>query len=183
MLTSRKILLLRKKAIVIYTIIGLTAIALATHWNVVVAAAEGDGGGGNMIVDILVDGSTSTGPGTAFHVQGPIYPAGTFEAEGCTPTVDPIGILHCWGYKPATGGPGVVSQEWEFFGLGKIQCQGREGPGVSIAVVGGTGKFRNARGERLWVAQALCPDSPAPGNPGATIQLTVEFDLTVQTVL
>ncbi len=135
--------------------------ALSTHWNVVVAA-DGDGGGGNMIVDMLLDASTFTGPGMPFHVEGPIYPAGTFQAEGCSPTVEPIGIQHCWGHNPASGGPGVVSMEYEFFGLGKIQVQGREGPGASIAVVGGTGKFRNARGERLWVAQALCPDSPEP---------------------
>ena len=55
------------------------------------------------------------------------------------------------------------------------------GLGINIAVVGGTGQFRNARGERHWVSQALCPDSPGPGNPGALMQLTVEFDLAVQT--
>ena len=81
----------------------------------------------------------------------------------------------------STGAPDLVSQEFEFFGLGKIQVQGQEGPGTSIAVIGGTGQFRNARGERRCVSQALCPDSPAPGNPGATLQLTIEFDLTVQT--
>lgn len=180
MLTSRLMLLLPKKTIVIYTAIGFAVIAAATHWNRVMAAGHEEGAG-NMMVDVLVDASTFTGPGLPFHVQGPIYPAGTFEAEGCMPTVDPIGVYHCWGHAPAVGGPGLVSQEFDFFGLGKIQVQGKEGPGSNIAVVGGTGQFRNARGERLWVSQALCPDSPAPGNPGATLQLTLEFDLTVQT--
>ena len=139
--------------------------------------AEAGGAGGTLTVDVLVDVSTFAGAGAAFHVQGPIYPAGTFDAEGCAPTTDAIGFYHCWGHVPATGGPGVVSQEFALYDLGKILAQGREGPGADLAVVGGTGDFRNARGERLWVAQALCPGSPAPGTPGAKLQLTVEFDL------
>ena len=181
MVNINSVLLLPKKKNVICAAIGLAAIALATHWNAVMAAGHDDDGGSSRIINVLVDISTSTGPGTAFHVQGPIYPAGTFQEEGCMPAVDPIGNYHCWGHKPATGGPGVVTQEFELFGLGKILVQGREGPGIDMAVVGGTGRFRNARGERLWVAQARCPDSPAPGNPGAAMMLTLEFDLTVQT--
>ena len=180
MLTSNRAMLAPKKTIIIYTAIGLATLALATHWNRVWAAGHDDGGS-NMTIDVLVDVSTFTGPGLSFHVEGPFYPAGTFQTDGCIPTVDPIGIYHCWGHLPAAGGPGLVSQEFEFFGLGKIQVQGREGPGANIAVVGGTGPFRNARGERHWVSNALCPDSPGPGNPGALMQLTVEFDLSVQT--
>ncbi len=141
--------------------------------------ADGDNNnhGDTFIVDVLVDVSTFTGPGQPFHVQGPIYPAGTFDVDNCMPTVAAIGFYHCWGHVPLTGGPGVVSQEFDFMGWGKIEAQGREGPGATLAVVGGTETFRNARGERLFVAQRLCPGSPGPGQAGAQSALTVEFDL------
>ena len=155
----------------------LTAILALAYLSVPVDVAKANGGGNTLVVDVVVDVSTFVGAGSPFHVQGPFYPAGTFQSEGCAPAVDPIGFYHCWGHIPATGGPGVVSQEFEFFGRGKIQVQGQEGPGATIAVVGGTGDFRNVRGERHWVSQALCPGSPSPGMPGATLHLSVEFDL------
>lgn len=154
--------------------VGLAALVA---FSMAQADRDNNNHGGTFIVDVLVDVSTFTGPGQPFHVQGPIYPAGTFDMDDCMPTVEAIGFYHCWGHVPATGGPGVVAQEFDLFGWGKIEAQGREGPGATLAVVGGTETFRNARGERLFVAQSLCPGSLGPGQAGAQSALTVEFDL------
>ncbi len=65
----------------------------------------------------------------------------------------PIGEFHCWGWGGAAHLPddhsgGVVSQEYNIFGVGKIQLQGVENQdGTPRAVVGGTGRFRKARGD------------------------------------
>ena len=86
----------------------------------------------------------SDGTGGAFYVSGNICeelaPLGP-----CTP----IGSFHCWGWlfdstDPASSA--VVSQEFNLDGRGKILVQGVEDGGPR-AVVGGTGDFRNARGE------------------------------------
>ncbi len=81
--------------------------------------------------------------GAAFYVTGDI-------CEDTTPggaCVMPIGEFHCWGWLV---GPdqvvAIVSQEYHIFGRGKIQTQGLEDEGPR-AVVGGTGYFRNVRGE------------------------------------
>ena len=80
--------------------------------------------------------------GTAFYVSGDICKEPDL-LDNCTP----IGEFHCWGWLI---GPdqavGVVSQEFDLFGRGKIQVQGVEDEGPR-AVIGGTGEFRNVRGE------------------------------------
>ena len=78
----------------------------------------------------------------------PFYVSGTICAE---PTLldicTPIGLFHCWGWDVAGDGSlVVVAQEFELFGRGKIQVQGVEDDGRR-AVTGGTGDFRNVRGE------------------------------------
>ena len=81
--------------------------------------------------------------GTAFYVSGDICAELDLLNASCTP----IGKFHCWGWLI---GPnqvvGPVSQEYELFNRGKIQVQGIEDDGPR-AVVGGTGEFRNVRGE------------------------------------
>ncbi len=80
--------------------------------------------------------------GVAFYVSGDIC-AELVLSDPCTP----IGKFHCWGWLI---GPnqlvGPVSQEYHLFDRGKIQVQGIEDDGPR-AVVGGTGEFRNVRGE------------------------------------
>jgi len=87
---------------------------------------------------------TDPGPGggAAFYVSGVICADPTLFAA-CVP----IGTFHCWGWPI---GPDqlatVVSQEYDLDGRGKIQVQGFEDDGPR-AITGGTGHFRNVRGE------------------------------------
>ena len=116
-------------------------------------AGDDDDDDDELVVDVklavstldraLSDLSPSTREG-AFYVQGDIFTPGG-EAAG----EDPIGIFHCWGYSldEGVGGFGIVSQEFELFDRGRIQLQGREAPGLTRAVVGGTGDFKGASGE------------------------------------
>ncbi len=80
--------------------------------------------------------------GAAFYVSGDI--CDTLVLLG--PCI-PIGKFHCWGWLV---GPNqevaLVSQEFDIDGRGKIQVQGVEDDGPR-AIVGGTGDFRNVRGE------------------------------------
>ena len=84
------------------------------------------------------------GMGGAFYVTGDICnelaPVGTCMS---------IGTFHCWGWLFDAADPAssaVVSQEFNLDGRGKIQVQGVEDGGPR-AVTGGTGDFRNVRGE------------------------------------
>ncbi len=82
------------------------------------------------------------GGGAAFYIRGVICSDPNLFAN-----CDPIGTFHCWGWLI---GPSqleaVVSQEYDLDGRGKIQVQGVEDEGPR-AVTGGTGDFRNVRGE------------------------------------
>ena len=80
--------------------------------------------------------------GSAFYVSGDICKELVLLGQ-CTP----IGKFHCWGWLIGpTQALGPVSQEFDIDGRGKIQVQGIEDDGPR-AVVGGTGDFRNVRGE------------------------------------
>ncbi len=104
---------------------------------------------GTLVLRVATDGATFdqttngvfTG-GAAFYIGGVICADPTLFA-----VCDPIGTFHCWGWLI---GPdqvaGVVSQEYDLDGRGKIQVQGVEDEGPR-AVTGGTGDFRNVRGE------------------------------------
>ncbi len=127
-----------------------------------------------LVVDVRVDSSTLDralsdlspmhGEG-AFYVQGDIFTPGG-EAAG----EDPIGVFHSWGWHLDTrhGHFNVVSQEYRLFDLGRIELQGRQKPGLTRAVVGGTGRFKGVDGEA-----ANTP--PVPG--GGFARFTTTFDL------
>ncbi len=104
---------------------------------------------GPLVLRVDTDGLTTfdahavaPGGGAAFYVGGDICADPTLFA-----TCDVIGTFHCWGWLI---GPNrlvaVVSQEYAINGRGKIQVQGIEDAGPR-AVTGGTGDFRNVRGE------------------------------------
>jgi len=89
------------------------------------------------------DASPGPGMGQAFYVEGTI--CDKVSGAAC----EPAGVFRCWGWQTLSGAPGnvsVVSQEFEIFGRGKLQVQGVEDNGPR-AVTGGTGDFRNVRGE------------------------------------
>ncbi len=109
--------------------------------------AKPDGNAG-LVLRVATDGATfdtpapAPGGGAAFYIGGVICADGEI-GEPC----DSIGTFHCWGWLI---GPdqlaAVVSQEYDLDGRGKIQVQGVEDEGPR-AVTGGTGDFRNVRGE------------------------------------
>ncbi len=94
-----------------------------------------------VVADLATfDSAPGSGGGRAFYVRGQLCPGAV--ATACT---TPIGIFHCWGFN-AGGGFSVVNQEYDLFGQGKLMVQGREDTGPR-AVVGGTGRFMNVRGQ------------------------------------
>jgi len=74
--------------------------------------------------------------------HGPFYIGGTIFKEG---TDEVIGTFHCWGTFFGDGAA-VVSQEYDFFGRGKILVQGVEDEGRR-AIVGGTREFKHISGQ------------------------------------
>jgi hypothetical protein len=115
------------------------------------AAAEADGNKGKLV--LLVDthefadfdaGAPGPGGGFQFYVSGDICKEKTLL--GMPTTCTPIGEFHCWGWDIRGTGLAVVSQEYGLDGRGKIQVQGVEDEGPR-AVTGGTGEFRNVRGQ------------------------------------
>jgi len=94
--------------------------------------------------DSTLGGTTFLG-GAAFHVSGVICKNPTL-LDDCSET---IGTFHCWGWAltPGDGSAGgVVSQEYNLDGRGKILLTGFEDTGPR-PVVGGTGDFSEVRGE------------------------------------
>ncbi len=85
--------------------------------------------------------------GSAFYIRGTICE----EQQG--PDCTPAGVFHCWGWQTAPGtldNEVVVSQSFQIDGRGSIEVQGVEAFGdnfIPRAVGGGTGDFRNVRGE------------------------------------
>jgi hypothetical protein len=100
-------------------------------------------GGTQLVLDVVADPGQLDIVPSGFAGQGPFYiPGEIFEAG----TATKIGDFHCWGFFIQNGAVGVVSQEYDLTGRGKIQVQGVEDEGPR-AVTGGTGEFRNTRGE------------------------------------
>ncbi len=96
-----------------------------------------------------------------FYIEGDIFHPDDEDEE------DQLGTFRCWGW--ATGTKNVVSQEFEIDGWGKIEVQGSEIPRPStLAVVGGTGRFKGVSGE-LELSAAVVTD----GVP----RFTATFDL------
>jgi len=84
------------------------------------------------------------GTGGAFLASGTIC-----KELGPVGTCVSMGTFHCWGWLFDASDPtssAVVSQEYNLDGRGKIQVQGVEDGGPR-AVTGGTGDFKNVKGE------------------------------------
>ena len=114
-------------------------------------------------VDFDTFDSVSADPGRAFYVEGDICADLDESTDACDG--DAIGIFRCWGWQTQPGTPSnvsVVSQEFLFFGQGKIQAQGVErfGDDSARAIVGGTGNFSQVRGEITGVDLIF----PPPGD-------------------
>ena len=116
--------------------------------------AEADGNKGKLV--LLVDthrfadfDASTPGPGGGFqfYVSGDICKEKSLidPDTGMSTSCTPIGVFYCWGWENGSG-LAVVSQEYGIDGLGKIQVQGVEDEGPR-AVTGGTGVFRNVRGQ------------------------------------
>ena len=120
-----------------------------------ITAAKAGGNKGELVVRVNLNGfstfdgnTVSLAGGGAFFVSGDICKERNLLDPDCTP----IGTFLCWGWiigdllDPTS--PAVVSQEFIFSDRGKIQVQGSEDSGPR-AVVGGTGDFRNVRGQAI----------------------------------
>ena len=117
--------------------------------------------GGTLVLDVEADtdafdaafadaSAFTTGTGCQFYIPGEIFEAGTTNS---------IGTFHCWGWDVLCDGATtvVVSQEYDLDNRGKIQVQGIEDEGPR-AVTGGTGEFRNVRGEMTGADLSGFPD-------------------------
>ncbi len=71
---------------------------------------------------------------------------GPFNVEGDAGSG--AGSFRCWGWI-LPDASGIVSQVYHIAGRGAIMTQGREGD--FLAIVGGTGDFRNVQGEAIQV--------------------------------
>ncbi len=113
--------------------------------------AEADGRKGKLVllVDTHVFNTFDAGApgvddgGFPFYVSGDICEETTLT--GAPSSCTPIGVFRCWGWDDGKG-LAVVTQEYNIWGKGKIQVQGVEDEGPR-AVTGGTGKYRDVRGE------------------------------------
>lgn len=110
---------------------------------------------GTLVLDVEADQGAfdaafgDVDGGCAFYIPGVIFEAGTTNS---------IGTFHCWGWDVTCDGSSVVvSQEFNLDNRGKIQVQGVEDEG-SRAVTGGTGEFRNVRGEMTGADLSGFPD-------------------------
>ena len=111
---------------------GLLAVVL---FSLAVGVTEVQAGG-KLILTVDVDEGSfvvAAGPPGPFNVEGDVDGGGA-------------GTFQCWGWI-FTNGDTNVSQVYIIAGRGSIMTQGLEG--LPLAVVGGTGDFRNVRGEAL----------------------------------
>lgn len=102
-----------------------------------------------------LDMAPATGTGAAFYIRGDIC----MNPVPGSPCVA-MGDFQCWGWMRDPSDPSavvVVSQEWNLFDGGKFQVQGMEDEGPR-AVTGGTGLFRNVRGEAIEFDLGSFPD-------------------------
>ncbi len=116
-------------------VLSLAAIAVLSF---AVRVTEAQPGGRTLVVFVDVDESSFSTPA---GIPGP------FTVEGAIGGVD--GTYQCWGWFFGEDSFGSVSQVYNIAGRGAIMTLGQEG--LSIAVVGGTGDFRNVRGEAIQV--------------------------------
>ncbi len=130
---------------------GLTAAALASPGMVGAAAAHR----GVLHLRVVADvAALDVIPSPTFAGQGPFYVPGTIYTPDMS---QQLGVFHCWGFFFTAQGDAVVAQEFDLDGRGKIQVQGVEDEGPR-AVTGGTGEFRNVRGEMTGADLSAFPD-------------------------
>jgi hypothetical protein len=122
------------------SLLGVVVLSLAAIgvFSLAVSVTEGQPVGGTLVVDVDVDEPSFDAP---FGIPGP------FTVEG--DTGGGAGTYRCWGWIFADGSSSNVSQVYNIAGRGAIMTLGQEG--LSVAVVGGTGDFRNVRGEAIQV--------------------------------
>ncbi len=129
------------------TTLALATLALILMVGIPTAQAQGEfTKPGDLVLRVEVDFSTfdltpSPGGGGAFYVGGAIFKRGESSANGD----EAIGRFDCWGWQ-VFAGPAFVLQEWDLFGVGKLQLQGAEDEGPR-AVTGGTGEFDDVTGQ------------------------------------
>jgi len=103
-------------------------------------SSDAANGGDELVLNVDVDEAT-------FDIVDPDGDGdGPFNVEGDTGSGP--GTFQCWGWFPQSGS-GNVSQVYNIAGRGAIMTQGREGD--FLAIVGGTGDFRNVQGEAIQV--------------------------------
>lgn len=127
---------------------GGTAGAAAIMASVLAApaAASTTGRRAQVVLDVDTDGFADFQIVDLGAGGGPFYVSGAINWPG---TAKRIGTFHCWGFivnSGANAGTGLVTQEFEIDGRGKIIVAGVESD-APRAVTGGTGHFRNVRGE------------------------------------
>lgn len=93
----------------------------------------------------LRDGGAGTGP---FYVGGAVADPASGET---------LGEFQCWGWF-FTPNRNVVTQEYNIGSRGKIILGGIEDGGLR-AIIGGTGDFRNVRGQAAFDFSSLNTDS------------------------
>ncbi len=126
---------MKKRSSLLRVVLALGAIAL---FSLAVGVTQVQAGA-ELILVVHVDEASFVGP--ALGTQGP------FNVEGTVDGGEP-GTFQCWGWVFEDGLTTNVSQVYNIAGRGAIMTQG--GPeGFPLAVVGGTGEFRNVRGEAL----------------------------------
>lgn len=95
--------------------------------------------------DIAPGDTFATGP---FYIEGPIYLPSDVDATGNPGTATPIGTFRSTGWiTDGLTGHGLSNQSFEF-PSGSLEVVGADGP--LRAVAGGTGQFRNVRGQGTY---------------------------------
>ena len=87
-------------------------------------------------------------PSGPFYIHGPIFKKGGLSAFGVPlPLANAVGTYRAWGwiFDPKNFGA-VASQTFEIGGDGEIYTRGYQN-GARFAVVGGTGPYKDVRGE------------------------------------
>jgi len=140
-------------------LVMMASVAAIVALGLNVRVTEGDPGKGKKgTLDLFVNVDEASFdfvglPENGFGARpGPFNIVGEFDG----------GTFRCWGWID-TNFAGSVSQVFDFPGRGSIMTQGIEGG--FLAVTGGTGDFRNVRGEAL---QTFTDNS---------FDFTIEFDL------
>ncbi len=139
------------------SLLGVVSLAAIVGLSLTVSVAEAQTLKLEIDADeFSFDAIPSPGGQLAFHIKGTIVDGGP-----------PIGTFRCWGWVNDDGFTNV-NQIYSIDGRGAIMTQGVEFGPPSIAVTGGTGDFRNVRGEGFFGDAA---------NPNSISDFSIEFKL------